>query len=72
MVGAPSAPVQIGLVCVRGPYFALGLALRTWSTADLPGPMTDFNVSDLYYIKQFIVYAASARSNDALWSIWEG
>ena len=70
MVGAPSAPVHIGLVCARGPYFAL--ALRTRSTADLPGSMTDFSVSDLYYIKQFIVYAASARSNDALWSIWEG
>ena len=70
MVGALSAPVQIGLVCVRGPYFAL--ALQTWSTADVLGSMTDFSVSDLYYIKQVIVYAALARSNDPLWSIWEG
>ena len=70
MVGAMSAPVQICLVRVHSPYFAL--AFRTWSTADLPGPMTDFSVSDLYYIKQVIVYAVSARSNDALWSTWEG
>ena len=70
MVGALSAPFQIGLVCVRGPHVAL--ALRTWSTADLFGSMTDFIVSDLYYIKQVIVYTASARSNDPLWSIWEG
>ena len=70
MVGALSAPVHICLVHVHSPYFAL--ALRTWSTADLPGSMTDFSVSDLYCIKQIIVYAASARSNDALWSTWEG
>ena len=70
MVGALSAPVQICLVRVHSPYFAL--AFRTWPTADLLGFMTDFSASDLYYTNQVFVYAASARSNDPLWSIWEG
>ena len=70
MVGAMSAPVQICLVHVHSPYFAL--AFRTWSTADLLGFMTDFSASDLYYTNHGIVYAVSARSNDALLSIWEG
>ena len=70
MVGAMSAPVQICLVRVHSPYFAL--AFRTWSTADLLGFMTDFSASDLYNTNQVIVYAASASSNDPLWSTWEG
>ena len=34
--------------------------------------MTDFSVPDLYYNKQLVAYAASAHSNDAVWSTWGG
>jgi hypothetical protein len=70
MVGAPSAPVHFGLVRLHNLNDVLGR--WTSSTVDVLGHLTDFVVPNLYYTKQLVRYAASAHSNDAVWSTWGG